>query len=163
MSVPASALPDDPDRLDLPEQFVLWAARQWVAVHNGQPGARARLAEGFACAYVDDARAPFERLMETMAAALRRAVDMRCPRCRALSADEALFLRIVAAAQHGRADIARAGLCELLAPAGARLALDLVLDVADRLLLGGVRLPVRQPYLPVRAASFRHPLTATVH
>ena len=135
--------------LDFPGQFLVWGMRAWLmawrqsgavqdAAQGGGAGAplaapnayRGIAGEGFLRAGVPQAMELIDDIFQALAAAALRQIDLRCPHCAYLSADEALLLGAVAASQRRQHGIAWAALCALLPPAAARGALPALVSLA---------------------------------
>jgi len=139
--------------LDFPAQFLLRGMRLWLKVWRDcghQQGAgpapanayRGLAGEGFLRAGVPQALDFVDDIFQAIAAAALRQVDLRCPPCAYVSADEALLLGAVAASQRKQHAIAWAALGALLPPAAARGALPALISLA--LTLQGARLVLGQ-------------------
>ena len=127
--------------LDFPGQFLVWGMRAWLMAWR-QSGAAEGIApaapnayrgiagEGFLRAGVPQAMELIDDIFQALAAAALRQIDLRCPHCAYLSADEALLLGAVAASQRQQHGIAWAALCTLLPPAAARGALPALVSLA---------------------------------
>lgn len=143
--------------LDFPAQFLLWGMRMWLKAwrergreRGADPGPlnayrgayRGIAGEGFLRAGVPQALDFVDDIFQAIAAAALRQVDLRCPPCAYVSADEALLLGAVAASQRKQHAIAWAALGALLPPAAARGALPALISLA--LTLQGARLVLGQ-------------------
>jgi hypothetical protein len=126
--------------LDFPAQFALWGMRAWLAAWrqdgNAQPapqrGAtyRAQAGEGFLRAGVPQAMDFIDDIFQAIAAVAIRQIDLRCPPCGYVSADEALLLGAIAASQRKQHAVAWSALGFLLPPAAARAALPSLISLA---------------------------------
>lgn len=139
------------ERLDTAELLLVTTQRLWLA-NFVEPGAgHPSWSGGCRAAGLAAATAQaFDAFWRLVAAAPRRGLDLRCPRCPRLGADEGRFLQAVQALQSGQDPAARAILADWLPPAGLRLALLPLLEVAMALLDAGLALPdrLRLPALP---------------
>ncbi|MCW5773011.1 MAG: hypothetical protein KIT16_15315, partial [Rhodospirillaceae bacterium] len=105
------------------ELFIVASSRLWVAalrdpaagVPDWQPGFRAAAIDAYGAA-------GFDRLFSIIAGNALRPLDIRCPRCPRLGADEAHLIHLLGLLQEHRADEAAAMLAEWLPPAAARAA-----------------------------------------
>lgn len=126
------------------EMFGVCAARLWVASYCGAPGQVPDWRVGFVAARVQDSpTAAFDVLFGIIAAGARRKLDIRCPSCRALGADEAALLQAISLLQGDRLADARLILADWLPPAAARGALVPAKAFADGLAEAGLRVPRR--------------------
>lgn len=153
--------------LGFAEQFVVWAARSWIA-HLDRGGADlAHLRHGFKLAGVEDALVPLDGLLGVVATTARRRLDFRCLRCTEVGRDEALLIDILAAIQHGRPSACRRGLDSWLPPAAARIAHACALRLGFAMRSARLTLPPpdpdRIPPAIVAAACHHHPGSAAVH
>ncbi len=137
---PDAALPHDHEtglrieELDAAGQFLLWGMRSWLLAFRQSkdiPSAYRGIAgEGFLRAGVPQAMELIDDIFQALAAAALRQIDLRCPHCAYLSADEALLLGAVAASQRKQHGISWAALTQLLPPAAARAALPSLISLA---------------------------------
>lgn len=123
--------------LDFPAQFLLWGMRMWLRAWRQQGreaspinAYRGLAGEGFLRAGIPQALDFIDDIFQAIAAAALRQVDLRCPPCAYVSADEALLLGAVAASQRKQHGIAWAALGFLLPPAAARGALPALISLA---------------------------------
>lgn len=135
--------------LDFPAQFLLWGMRMWLKAWREQGAGptpvnafRGIAGEGFLRAGVPQALDFVDDIFQAIAAGALRQVDLRCPPCAYVSADEALLLGAVAASQRKQHGIAWAALGALLPPAAARGALPSLISLA--VTLQGARLVLDQ-------------------
>jgi len=149
------------------EQFIVWAARSWIA-HLDRGGTDlAHLRHGFALAGAQDALVPLDGLLGVVAATARRRLDFRCLRCAEVGRDEEVLIEILAAIQHGRPSACRRGLDSWLPPAAARIAHACALRLGFAMRSARLTLPPPKPdHFPALAppsACHRHPGSAAVH
>jgi len=136
------------DRLRTPELFLLSTLRLWIAGAVDPEGRHPSWSQGcHAAGLRPTAVTGFDAFWRLMAAVPRRpgqeALDLRCPTCPRLGADEAWFLQAVQALQAGE-DRATAGIiARWLPPAALRLALPPLLALAQGLLEADLALPDR--------------------
>jgi len=143
------------DRLRTPELFLLSTLRLWIAGAVDPEGRHPRWSEGCHVAGLRPAAVTgFDAFWRLMAAAPRRPghapLDLRCPTCPRLGADEAWFLQAVQALQAGEDRATVAILARWLPPAAQRLALPPLMALAAGLLEAELALPdrARLPALP---------------
>jgi hypothetical protein len=117
---------------DLPfgGQLLVWGMRHWVtALKSGQDFA-AMTGDGFAQFGLAAAGQSLDDLFQIIAVSAARQIDIRCVKCRRVSADEQLLLDCLAAAQDGDLPLGYAGLLEILPPAAARHAMPTLISLA---------------------------------
>lgn len=119
--------------LAAPQQFLLWGLRIWVQGLKRRTDVGPTLREGFDLAGCPEGVAALDRWLGAAALTARRSLDVRCPRCPAISQDEALLINCVAAAQDGRMACVVRTLCHFLDGDGPATALAAVQDLADAL------------------------------
>jgi hypothetical protein len=121
----ALAYPNRTEDLENAESLLLLSVRWWVAAvrHDEDPAERLEL--GLAGAGLAAAAAPLDALMQAIVRTARRRIQVNCPRCPAVSADEAQLLDAVSLAQSGEPELAtRALTMVLLSTHGAEFALE---------------------------------------
>jgi hypothetical protein len=144
---PPTPYPDRTADLDRAECILLVAIRSWVAAYREGEDPIPQLCEGLQTAGAPDAAFSIDRLMEVVARAVIRPVDIRCLRCRQLSLDEKHLLRAASLAQAGDNFLAEKVLrTTLLSAQGAEFAVGSLECLAElfaeaRLLLRIRRLP----------------------
>lgn len=132
------------EALPFAAQFLLWAARTWVAaIRHGQPLPE-HLRGALAAARAPDALVELDATLGLIAAGTARPLDLRCPRCRWVSGDEMRLLSVTEALQAGKPVLARQRLETLLPPAAARLVLLPFARLAGRLRAAGLRVAGRE-------------------
>jgi hypothetical protein len=87
-----TAFPDEAAGLETAECVLLLAIRWWVEDYRAGADPIPRLCEALDNADAPDAAFSIDGLMTTLARLARRPVDIHCPRCPALSADEKQLL-----------------------------------------------------------------------
>lgn len=138
----ARKLKTDDGFLALPfaEQFLIWAARIWLASVAQGRRVPAVLQEGLCAAGVPEAWEPLDAVLWLLCRHAERMPDFHGVRCLCIGRDERMLIRAVAAAQRGDAFAVRRELESLLprdigAAAAARLQ-----DVGHLFLCAGLRL-----------------------
>ena len=121
--------------LAFPGQFLLWGMRAWLAARRrnesgGLSAYRSLAGEGFLKAGVPQAMELIDDVLQALAAAAIRQIDLRCPYCAFVSPDEALLLGAVAASQRKQHAVSWSALTALLPPAAARGALPSLISLA---------------------------------
>ena len=118
------AYPDRAAELDRSECVLLIALRCWVEAYRTSEDPIPRLTQGLDIAGAPDAAHSIDALMRTVARTARRPLDIHCPFCPGVSADEAQLLHTVSLIQAGEKAQAERMLCrELLSSNGASFAL----------------------------------------
>lgn len=165
---PSAAYPENLEIMDLDttETFVVATARLWAAPHRDPWQVHPDWRDGFRAAGITaDGAHAFDALFWIVVAGGLRSLDIRCPRCPRLGADEGLLLRLVAHAQAGRPAQVEATLGAWLPPCAGRAAAVHASIYARALMAAGLLLPVehRRP-APARARSAPHPgASLTLH
>jgi hypothetical protein len=119
-----TAFPDEAAGLETAECVLLLAIRWWVEDYRAGADPIPRLCEALDNADAPDAAFSIDGLMTTLARLARRPVDIHCPRCPALSADEKQLLHAAGLAQAGNGAVAEKALrTALLSADGAAFAL----------------------------------------
>lgn len=137
------------------ERFLVWCLRQWVEGWRNGVADSQRLRDGFAAAYAPDGMAPFDAMMRAVVAGTRRQLDVRCLHCRFVSADENLFLNIVAAGQRDRDDLMTGAFDEFVAPTAVRIATSAALSLGNAMTAAGLLLPLTTVPGIARGAAMR--------
>jgi hypothetical protein len=119
------AYPARTDALDDSEAVLLLAIRWWVAAIRRDEDPAVRLDLGLGRAGVPDAAPHVEALMRAIAHSARRQIEVNCPHCPSLSADEAQLLEATSLSQAGEREMAVEALALVLRSApGADFALE---------------------------------------
>lgn len=127
------------------ERGVLRALRLWVAAFRRGADPRPELAAAAAAFGAPaDVALSVDALLAVAARSARRPLDVRCPNCPALSADEASLLHAAALAQRGEAEAAEDALRPLLTDIGASFAFGPLEGLGALLAVVGLRLPLRR-------------------
>jgi hypothetical protein len=161
---PAAALayPTRTDGLDDAESLLLLSIRWWVAAirHDEEPTLRLEL--GLGPAGLRTAVASVHAMMTGIARTARRPLDVYCPRCPTLSADEAQLLDAASLAQAGEREQAYQALAlVLLSARGAEFVLEPLaglgtLFAAAGRLLHRRRTPLARPEPAAPPAALLH-------
>lgn len=147
----------DIDALSFPQQFVVWSLRAWIDGHRSGVGRAHLLREAYELAGAAEGWLLVEELMTVIAVSARRALGMRCLKCRELGEDEAALLEAVGSLQAGEGAKAQAMLADWLPPSGARLAFVLLERLAASLAAARLRLPApERPRVPDRGLALVH-------
>ncbi len=115
-------------------------AMPWREPDQVQPDWRAGLT---VAGLQDKGVSAFDRLFQIVVAAPLRLLDVRCPRCAYMGADEGRLLQLMSFLQRGRAGGGESILKEWLPATVARLALPAAQVLADALAEVGLRVPLR--------------------
>jgi hypothetical protein len=102
--------------------LALWGLRYRAALLQAQVPADNRFFDAFAANRVLTAARALDALVVVLGAAALRSLDVRCPACPNLSADEAVLLEACADGMHFGAAAARRHTAEFLPPAASRIA-----------------------------------------
>jgi len=145
--------------LDTAETFIVATVRLWAAPHRDPRQSHPDWRGGFRAAGISaDGAHAFDTLFWIVVAGGHRSLDIRCPRCPRLGADEAWLLQLVAYAQVGRPDLTEAALAEWLPPGAGRAAVVHASIYGHALMAAGLLVPAEQR----RAGTTRAPV-ATRH
>lgn len=127
-------------QLPFAAQLLVWGMRCWVtALKTGRHFADLS-GDGFAQFGLGPAGKALDEMFQIIAIGASRQIDIRCVKCRNVSADESLLLDIAAAAQADSHHLAYAGLSELLPPAASRNAFPALMALAKFFDHAGLRL-----------------------
>lgn len=141
-----AAYPDDAPIAGLrtPEHFIIHALRLWNAQDERTEPGCGLWRDGFRMAGIGDrGTGAFVMLTRIVDAAARRRLDIRCPRCPRLGADEGRFLQGIALAQHDRGAEAALVLGDWLPPAALRAAIGPFEILAAALADKRLKVPLR--------------------
>lgn len=117
-----------PGDLPIGDQFVLWALRQWQCERRAWerdgafPAEDSGLRNGFRMAGLVEALPEFAMAMDVILFDIGRALEIRRPRCPAISRDEAVFIALCALAQVDLRGPLMASLNAMLGPGAAEVA-----------------------------------------
>jgi hypothetical protein len=153
------------DHLAFPDRFLLWSIRKWVIGHKGVPQALAMLESAFSRTGMPCGAFRLDALMQAVTAGAARRIAVHAPCCSQVSQDEILLLDAIALAQTDtKVDVAFL-LQQFLTPAGARIAEQLLRELACALEEAGMRLTLRTRRVPRTGYSVLAsvPVGATVH
>ncbi|MGE0745827.1 MAG: hypothetical protein AB7K86_11290 [Rhodospirillales bacterium] len=148
MSLPKilAAYPDDAPigELRTPEHFIIHVLRLWnVQDERTEPG-DGPWSDGFRMAGIgQQGTGAFVSLTRIVEAASRRRLDIRCPRCPQLGADEGRFLQAIALAQHGRSAESALVLGDWLPSSALRAAIGPLEVLAAALAARRLKVPLR--------------------
>ena len=90
---------DEIGSLLLGQRFLLWAIRQWVWTLKSKDEGHATLRDGFRQAGLEDGYFVIDELLAVLGSAAIKSIDIRCPRCPGISADEKALIAVIAALQ----------------------------------------------------------------
>jgi hypothetical protein len=168
---PAPLRPSYPEELaigdlDTAETFVVATARLWAAPHRDPWHPHPDWRGGFRAAGIDtDGTHAFDTLFWIVVAGGHRVLDIRCPRCPRLGADEAWLLQMVGYSQMGRPDLTEIALGHWLPAAAARAAVVHATIFGSALSAGGLMVPlhrrITRPASTLAAAT--HQASSAVH
>lgn len=152
--------------LDTAETFVLATTRLWAAPHRDPWHPHPDWRGGFRAAGVDsDGAHAFDTLFWIVVAGGHRVLDVRCPRCPRLGADEAWMLQLTGYAQMGRSDLTELALGHWLPATAARAAVVHATIFGSALVAAGLMVPLhrRMSRPAARLASPTHAAPAALH
>lgn len=127
------------DQLPFAAQFIIWAVRTWVTAFKQQRGLDREAIDGFARFNLQQSAMALDEVMSVVAVSAERMIDIRCIKCRMVSADEVILVNAVAAVQAGTQFLAHAGLRQWLPPAAARNVLPALVALGELLAVAGLR------------------------
>ena len=131
--------------LDTAETFVVATARLWAAPHRDPWHPHPDWRGGFRAAGIDaDGSHAFDTLFWIVVAGGHRTLDVRCPRCPQLGADEAWLLQLTGYAQLGRPDLAEIALGHWLPATAARAAVVHATIFGNALANAGLMVPLHR-------------------
>jgi len=141
-------------------QFAIWAARAWVTALKLDQSFATVSGDTFRRFELTAAETALDELFTIVATSAARQIDIRCMKCRLVSADETLFQEALAAAQADNAFGAYEALRQWLPPAAARIAFRALYRLAHLLGEKQLRMPAAAA-LPVHAeAGYQMPSVA---
>jgi len=130
VSAPAPEMGAAFQELPFAGQLLVWGMRHWVTALKRQQDFAAMTGAGFAQFGLAAAGQALDDLFQIVAVSATRQIDIRCIKCRQVSADEMLLLDCLGAAQEDQLNLAYAGLLEILPPAAARHAMPSLISLA---------------------------------
>jgi|JI10StandDraft_1071094.scaffolds.fasta_scaffold70337_4 hypothetical protein len=136
------------ESLPFASQFAIWAARSWVtALKLDQPF---DVVSGGTFRRLDlmPAQIALDAFFRVVASSATQLIDIRCMKCRYVSADEMIFHQALSIAQRGDSFAACQVLRNWLPPAAARLALSSLATLANQLAGADLRLAPREAPKP---------------
>jgi hypothetical protein len=145
------------EALPFASQFAIWAARIWVtALKSAQPF-ETLSGNTFRQFNLSEAQRSLDEFFLIVAHAADRQIDIRCTRCRYVSADEMVFHRALAAVQNGLAFQAYNELRQWLPPAAARIAFNALTRLGTT--MAQAKLVLRAYGEPTRTTALSHAMT----
>lgn len=126
-------------KLPFAEQFLIWAARVWIAAAAEGRRIPPVLQEGLCAAGVPEAAEPLDALLWILCRHANRVPEFHGVRCPCLGRDERMLVRVMAAAQKGRESEIRKELKTLLPVEMAHAAAPLVRELGHAFLCAGLR------------------------
>jgi len=152
------AYPARTEELDDDEAVLLLAIRWWVAAVRRDEDPATYLELGLARAGVLEAAPHVEAMMRAIAHSARRQVEVHCPRCPTLSADEAQLLEAVSLTQAGENERAEQALALVLRSApGADFVLEPLEAISALFAAAGRLLRRRAPSAPILPETAPNP------
>ena len=154
---------DERDTVALPvhalttaEALLVWGMRHWVACLKAGTDPIPLLTAGFGSGGVAGVVRPLDAILVITLETATAARDVRCGSCATVGDGERDLLAAVAFEQGGRPDRCLGTLRGWLPPASARLAKELVAEIARALQIRGLSVPMR-PDDESRRAGGKHP------
>ena len=134
-----TSMPPVYSNLPFGEQLVLWAIRMWAKALNEDANISDVLRQGFRLAGVQDAFGFLDSIMYVLATAGNGVIDIRCPGCSKISADEHRIMGAIAVYQR-QTDFKHCDpyLCFWLPPTALRIVREPAMKLAKALTNGGL-------------------------
>lgn len=126
------------------EALLVWGIRHWVSCLKARTDPIPLMTAGFGSGGVAAAVRPLEAILVVTLDAATVPRDVRCPHCATVGDGERDMLAAIAFAQARRSAESLGKLREWLPPASARLAGELVAEIAGILQDKGLRVPLRR-------------------
>jgi hypothetical protein len=156
MAANDNACTDRPDRLPAEDasetfiealpfasQFAIWAARSWVTALKLDQPFEAVSGDTFRRLDLMSAQAALDGFFRVVASSATQLIDIRCMKCRYVSADEMIFHQALTVAQQGDSFAAYHVLRNWLPPAAARIAIGSLVTLASQLAQADLHLTPR--------------------
>jgi hypothetical protein len=128
------------------EALVVWGIRHWVACLKARTDPIPLMEAGFGSGRIAAAVRPLEAMLVITLDSATVPRDVRCIHCATVGDGERDLLAAIAFEQAGYPAETVAKLREWLPPASARLAKDLVAEIAQTLHYNSLRIPLRREY-----------------
>ncbi|MDY0872445.1 hypothetical protein [Dongia rigui] len=148
------------DSMPFAAQFAIWAARAWVTALKLDQSFATVSGDTFRRFELSAAENALDELFTLVATSAARQIDIRCMKCRLVSADETLFQEAVAAAQADNAFGAYTALRQWLPPAAARIGFRALYRFAHLLGEKQLRMPAVAAAHEATAAPYQMPSVA---
>lgn len=145
------------EALPFASQFAIWAARIWVTALKSEQPFETLSGNTFRQFNLVEAQRSLDELFMIVAHAADRQIDIRCTRCRYVSADEMVFHQALAAIQNGLAFQAYNELRQWLPAAAARIAFNPLTRLGTT--MAQAQLVLRAYGEPPRSAALSHVMT----
>lgn len=142
--------------LSTAEALLVWGMRHWVSCLKARTDPIPLMTTGFGSGGVAAAVRPLEAILVITLDAATTARDVRCVHCATVGDGELDLLAAVAFEQARRPAEAHAKLREWLPPTSARLAKDLVAEIARAFQIRGLTVPLRREY-GAGSHGWKHP------
>lgn len=128
------------------EALLVWGIRHWVSCLKAKTDPIPLMTAGFGSGGVAQAVRPLEAVLVVTLDAATAPRDVRCTHCATIGDGERDLLAAIAFEQARRPAETLEKLREWLPPASARLAKELVAEIARALRNHGLRVPLRREY-----------------
>ena len=163
-----STVPETMSALGFGDQFLVWTIRTWAqACRRGGPDAGqdahqdanhyyTQLRRAFELAGMAETHLVFDRFTTHFTSSLKVHLSLHFQNCIGVSRDEVAFVRLVADMQNGMAPAAFESLAGYLAPAGVRLVMEPLSELAMAFASKGLLLQ-RHPVPEPRPRSMSRP------
>ena len=136
------------ESLPFASQFAIWAARSWVTALKLDQPFDAVSGDTFRRLDLMPAQAALDGFFRVVASSATQLIDIRCVKCRYVSADEMTFHQALSVAQQGDVFAAYHVLRNWLPPAAARIAFTSLATLANQLARVDLRLAPRAASRP---------------
>lgn len=144
------------------EALLVWGIRHWVSCLKAGKDPIPLMTAGFGSGGVAAAVRPLEAIMVITLDAATTPRDVRCANCATVGDGECDVLAAIGFAQAGRSDLVVGKLREWLPPASARLAKELVAEIAGILQNCKLSVPMRREFDVHRAGGINPDIKVTV-
>ena len=158
---------DEPDELAVhalstAEALLVWGIRHWVSCLKARTDPIPLMRAGFGSGGVADVVRPLEAILVVTLDAATSPRDVRCSHCATVGDGERDLLSAVAFEQARRPVDTISKLREWLPPASARLAKELIAEIATIMQCHQLRVPLRREYDAGRFGGKHHDIRAAV-
>ncbi len=128
------------------EALIVWGIRHWVSCLKAKTDPIPLMTAGFGAGDVAAAVRPLEAVLVITLDAATVPLDVRCQHCEMVGDGERAMLAAIAFEQAGRPAQTLEKLREWLPSASARLAQEMIAEIAKIIQIRGLRVPLRREY-----------------